>query len=46
MGRYQKIIPANLDYKLVTIGLGQNQQLAGNQARQGKIFFSNVSIIS
>jgi hypothetical protein len=39
MGRCQKTIPAKLDYKLVTMDLGQNQQLAENQARQGKIFF-------
>ncbi len=46
MGRYQKTIPATLDYKFVTMDLGQNEQSAENQAWQGKIFFSNVSIIS
>ena len=39
MVRYQKTILAKSDYKLVTMDLGQNQQLPENQARQGKIFF-------
>ena len=32
MVQYQKTILAKLDYKLVTMEIGQNQQLAENQA--------------